>query len=250
MDARRYLIDEPPILVLPSLAVVLKDLNKAIVLQQLHYWVQRSSNVRDGKAWVYNTTKEWQQQFPFWSESTIKRALRELRDDGVVVTANYNSMAIDRTLWYSIDYDKLDAIVRNQPTIGSDWHNPKGQSDTTNNQRIQPETSNAVVVEEAGLAEVFKAWDQVRPGFNFFDSEALKSMVDDYGADHVRQAIIDANKQGVKTIAYVEGILKRRAAGTEPQRKQQGSERKSKVEKSLDAVREYFAMKESMDAED
>lgn len=247
MDGRRYLIDEPPILVQPSLAVALDDLNKAIVLQQLHYWVQRSNNVRDGKRWVYNTTKEWQQQFPFWSEATIRRAMKELRDLGIVVTANYNQMPMDRTLWYSIDYARLDTILQNQQTNRSNCAHGSDQSDQTNNQRILPETNTTVVVDDVTLADVFEAWNNIKPGFNFFDSEALKAMVDEFGAQHVKQAIIDANKNGKRVLSYVEGILKNRANGTEkPQQQQrQGSGRRlSKVEESLAAVDRVMAMAE------
>jgi len=103
-------------------------------------------------------------------------------------------------------------------------------------------SKDVVVVVETGIADVFNAWSHLVPGFNFFDSEALKTMVDEYGAVHVLQAIKDANKMGHRTIAYVEGILKRRANGTEkPQQQTQTYHRKSKVENSLDAVRSYFS---------
>ena len=34
------LIDEPPMLMLPSLAKALKSADKAIMVQQIHYWLQ------------------------------------------------------------------------------------------------------------------------------------------------------------------------------------------------------------------
>jgi len=250
MDGRRYLIDEPPILVQPSLAVALDDLNKAIVLQQLHYWVQRSNNVRDGKRWVYNTTKEWQQQFPFWSEATIRRAMKELRDLGIVVTANYNQMPMDRTLWYSIDYARLDTILQNQQTNRSGCTHGSDQLAPTNNQRLQPETNKAVVVVDGRtLADVFRTWSQITKGtFNSIDSDKVKDLIDTHGAEAVYQAMLDANEQGKRTLAYVNGILRNRQNGTEkpqPQQQRQGSGRRlSKVEESLAAVDRVMAMAE------
>ena len=71
------LIQEPPLQVLPSLAVKL-GVNDAIILQQIHYWLLRSNFEFDQKKWVYNSLKDWQKQFPFFSEDTIFRALKRL----------------------------------------------------------------------------------------------------------------------------------------------------------------------------
>lgn len=93
---------EPPIVVRPSVA---KDigLNEAIVLQQLMYWLTRSGNVRDGKTWVYKTYDEWTTEFPFWSNATVRRTIKSLKDMGLVETTDeYNKMKIDNTLWYTI----------------------------------------------------------------------------------------------------------------------------------------------------
>lgn len=244
LTSSKLLINEPPILIQPSLAKLL-GLNEAIVLQQLHYWVQKSMNVRDGRAWVYNTTKEWAEQFPFWSEDTIKRTMRNLRDKGIVVTANYNQLAMDRTLWYSIDYEALDAIVQNNTPISADCTSGKVQDASTNNHRLLPETNKDVVVEGRTLGDVFQCWSNITKGtFNSLDSDTVKDLVDTHGAEAVYQAMTDANLQGKRTLAYVHGILRNRQNGTEkPQRQQyNGNGRKSKVENSLDAVRTAFAM--------
>lgn len=244
-NTNRLLLDEHPILIQPSLAKAI-GLNEAIILQQLHYWVQKSTNVRDGRAWCYNTTKDWAAQFPFWSEDTIKRTMRGLREQGIVVTANYNQMAIDRTLWYSIDYEALDTIVRNHTPIDADCPNGKVQIAPTNNQRLLPETNKAVVVVDGRtLADVFRTWSSITKGtFNSIDSDKVKDLIDTHGADAVYQAMLDANEQGKRTLAYVNGILRNRQNGTEKPQQQQynGAGRKSKVENSLDAVRTAFAM--------
>ncbi|CAK8741304.1 hypothetical protein SODG_004717 [Sodalis praecaptivus] len=106
MSTSRLLIHENPLQVLPSLACAI-GLNEAMVLQQIHYWLGNSRHVHDGCKWVYNSVVEWQTQFPFWSETTVKRTLASLESQGLVVTANYNKDRRDRTKWYSINYDAL-----------------------------------------------------------------------------------------------------------------------------------------------
>ena len=81
------LISEPPLVVIPSLAVALKSSDKAIILQQIHYWLLRSSNFIDGHKWVYNSVHDWNKQFPWLTEKALQRYLRSLEDMGLLVTA-------------------------------------------------------------------------------------------------------------------------------------------------------------------
>lgn len=156
----KYLVDEYPLIVLPTLAKVI-GLNEAIFLQQLNYWLGSSRHEYDGRKWVYNTFEEWQNQLPFWPVVTIKRIVKKLRDSGVIITTSeYNKMPMDRTLWYSIDREKLDQIINNRPSYQNDTmpvecdaplyqsdtmevserYDGKYQDDTSNNQ-ILPDTT-------------------------------------------------------------------------------------------------------------
>lgn len=110
MEWSRYLADERIMMFHPYVAKTL-GLNEAIFLQQLHYWLNRKPHIVEEKGWIYNPYKTWQEQLCFMSESTIKRTVKNLVDKGIVITANFNKMKFDRTLWYSIDYDKLDECV-------------------------------------------------------------------------------------------------------------------------------------------
>lgn len=108
----KLLIQDRPIMILPTLALKI-GLNESIILQQIHYWLLTSKHDKNGKKWVYNTYKDWQEQMPFWSESTIKRTIKSLEDQGLLFSANYNHFKMDKTKWYSIDYEKLAEIEDN-----------------------------------------------------------------------------------------------------------------------------------------
>ena len=140
------LINEPPLMVLPSLAAELGTADEAIVLQQLHYWLQRSNNVRDGHKWVYNSMNDWLKQFPWIkSRKRLTRYFDDLESRGLVVTGNYNKAAFDKTKWYRIDYDALSVLEKrlgqNDPTSESNRPNGEGQNDPTNTNRL-PETTS------------------------------------------------------------------------------------------------------------
>lgn len=129
------LLDERPIMVLPKLACEI-GLNEAIILQQIHYWLQKSKNIEAGHKWIYNTYNAWQKQFPFWSIPTIRRTITSLEKQGVIVTGNFNKAGFDKTKWYRIDYQKLESMSRrcdqNDQTMRSIWTDGADQNDQTN----------------------------------------------------------------------------------------------------------------------
>jgi DnaD/phage-associated family protein len=104
--AAKLLLDEEPLVISPSLATIV-GLNESIVLQQLHYWLERSTHIYEGYKWVYNTYEEWQKQFPFWSESTIRRIITKMEKQELIISGNFNRSKIDKTKWYRINYEKL-----------------------------------------------------------------------------------------------------------------------------------------------
>jgi len=138
MSEHKLLINEPPLQVLPSLAKEV-GLNQAIILQQLHYWLIRSANSQDGYLWVYNSYDGWKAQFPFWSTDTIRRALRSLEEQGIVISGMFNHSSWDKTKWYRIDYSKLpsssvqSAIIEDSNLPSSSYQAETTTETTTEN---------------------------------------------------------------------------------------------------------------------
>ncbi len=106
----KLLLDERPLIVLPELAVII-GLNEAIFLQQIHYWLQRSKNDIKGQKWTYNSYESLQKQFSFFSISTIKRIIKNLKEKDILMVDNFNADCRDKTNWYSINYDVFNALV-------------------------------------------------------------------------------------------------------------------------------------------
>jgi len=103
----KLLINEPPLQVLPTLASLF-GLNEAIVLQQLHYWLQMSENEHDGFLWVYNTYDQWKKQFPFWDKRTIQRAFTSLEEQQIIKSCQPEAHEWNQRKWYRIDYSALE----------------------------------------------------------------------------------------------------------------------------------------------
>ncbi|MCE4957689.1 DnaD domain-containing protein [Macrococcoides caseolyticum] len=237
----KLLMDEHPIQVMPTLATHI-GLNEAIILQQMHYWLSKSTHNYDNRFWIYNTIKGWSKQFPFWSESTIKRAINNLIKKGLIVVGNYNKAKFDKTLWYSIDYEKLDELERvnyrlgqNDLTSGSDCTNGKGQNDLTSEsdctngkgqndqtntidytetttENIQETTppENVVAVEDEQFAKLYNFYTQninqiVNNSTVTFMSDDLK----EFGYDLVMYAMEIAALNNITRYGYISSILKR-----------------------------------------
>ncbi len=117
MNFNELFVDKSKTLIINTdLALVLGDLNEAIVLNQLNYWLEinrkAGKNFIDDRYWVYNSYSDWKaKDFPYWSEKTIQRTFTRLENKGVIVSANYNKLGIDKTKWYTIDTEKLQELV-------------------------------------------------------------------------------------------------------------------------------------------
>lgn len=106
MTVSRLLLDEPPLLIVPSLAARI-GLNEAIALQQLHYTLQRDVALEvDGMRWVKIQWSGWQSYFPFWSERTIRRTFESLRDKDLVATSRGRESNA-----FTIFYARLGALL-------------------------------------------------------------------------------------------------------------------------------------------
>lgn len=166
----RLLISEHPIQVLPQLAAEI-GLNEAIVLQQLHYWLdptRTGGTIHEGRKWVYNTYNQWQVQFPFWSIDTIKRTIRKLEEIGVVdSTDTLNPNPRDRTKWYSINYHHEVLSDAKCTTLeeGKMPHSEEGKMHhSTLEHRLPTETTNINEQRDSQNAnERFNIWYQAYP---------------------------------------------------------------------------------------
>jgi hypothetical protein len=124
------LIDEYPLLVLPTLARKI-GLKEAIVLQQFHYWLehnkQKNINFYKNKYWTFSTYKKWADEFFFLGERTVRTTILNLEKLGLLVTGNFNKFGYDQTKWYTIDYNALSRI-KEQPLQKRKSNNPTGKT--------------------------------------------------------------------------------------------------------------------------
>lgn len=151
----RLLIDEPPLQVLPSLAREI-GLNEAIMLQQMHYWLIKSSHEFEGVKWFYKTLEDWQTEFPFWSAMTIRRTLTNLEKQKVIRIGNFNKKKFDKTKWYTIEYQCVNRrCVQYEQTMCSNRTDGCVQFEQTYTREYTETTTENNVTEEKPLKVVW-----------------------------------------------------------------------------------------------
>jgi DnaD/phage-associated family protein len=224
----KLLLDDKPIVVIPSLAEKI-GLNEAIILQQMNYWLQKSKHEYEGKHWVYNTYEEWQEQFPFWSKSTIVRCITKLEKLGYLTTGNFNKSPIDKTKWYTINFEILEGM--SSPSSQNESSSTQIESSSSQNEssiysdcidelvnlnRTIPESTTEstsdiknIVEEEAHMESPFQFFEQNGFGtIGGYISQKIIQWCEDLSDELVLEAMKLAVEQGKKTWRYVEAILR------------------------------------------
>lgn len=124
MKTGNCLYNEKPIVLNPNLILIFDgDAKLAAILQQCHYWINFNkqnaemelANINtyyDNCFWFFRTYEEWEVEL-FWIDlRTIKRKIKKLEDMGLLISNNFNKSKLDRTKWYTINYDKLAELEK------------------------------------------------------------------------------------------------------------------------------------------
>jgi len=170
----KLLLDEHPLIVLPSLALKI-GLNEAIVLQQVHYWLILAERTKDTKKfiearwWTFGTYKTWQSEnFPWWSINTVGRTFRSLEKAGLLLTLRPDASEWNQTKWYTIEYTKLESssvplLDDGKPQDGTILNrNPETSSETSSEIRSAPpvQLQSAAFVRLATVPGFQEKWNE------------------------------------------------------------------------------------------
>lgn len=216
MITSKLLLDEHPLQVMPKLATLI-GLNEAIILQQIHYWLcikeKNNNDYINGHYWVYNTYEQWQEQFPFWSVSTIRRTITELKNKDLLIVDNHNTAGFDKTKWYTINYavlDRLSNLTDNRVVNFVDHPSQLNASLSVQNEHIDCSDSynGTIQSEQTNTIEYTKNTTKT--------TEELKGVMLKHNTMHSRpfdysilerQIIKSCNKQGVQDYSTYINII-------------------------------------------
>ena len=87
------------------------SVNAAIVLNNIDFWVKANKEqgkrevFKEGKWWTYSSISQYAEIMDYLSEKQIIKALKDLRNAGLLLKDCFNKNPYDRTAWYSVDYE-------------------------------------------------------------------------------------------------------------------------------------------------
>ena len=196
-----YLLDEYPLVVLPGLAKALGDVNEAVFLQQVHYWLVKAQKAGkpqvDGKWWTYNSLTGWQEQFPWMTYKGVQHVFDRLRKKGLVIVKHLQPSELDRRLSYTIDYEKLQM-----------HYSPRSNALVSTEQCPIPETSGTETsqttsppaVADGMTAKPRKPKTQTRSPKQLVYDEPLKTFADAYKQVYSSDYVLSGSDYGVLKI--------------------------------------------------
>ena len=120
-----------------EIAAQLEDINAAVILQQLHYWLNKDVGVViDGVRWVYNSFESWvRTQFKWLSVWQFRQSMSLLRNLGIVNVIRYKAKQWNQTNYYTLNYDRLHKVLGNESTTKS------SSSGTNSEEEKKPEST-------------------------------------------------------------------------------------------------------------
>ena len=190
----RLLIDEYPLLLQPEIATGI-GLNESIILQQLHYWLQKSKIENDGKLWVYNTYEQWQKQFPFFSISRIRRTIKKLESLELIEIEQLDKSNWKNTNYYTINYEKFYMMFpqNKQSNIAK-----KNKSKCSNRTDVYKETETPAETNKPRLQEGL-AFPSVNEIIVFGKTKDLsENLCNKFFKHYSNNGWIDDNKESIR----------------------------------------------------
>lgn len=104
---------------------------EAVFLFNLRFWLSQNlknqNNIIDGYVWMYNTTEEFTEKFPFWSVDQVRNIIKKLKKADAVITGDYSKDRWKRSTWFTtkeFSVCEIDDENPCKPELDSTGKNP------------------------------------------------------------------------------------------------------------------------------
>jgi len=223
-DSSKLLINEHPLQALPTLAKEI-GLNKAVILQQVQYWISTSPHDIEGYQWIYNSYTEWAQQFPWLKPQGVRWHIRKLEELGLLIAGEFNKDRRDNTKWYRINYDRLNDILNTTSGIleNSTPTATKPQVQVLQTYQPLPKTTTETTPKKTAEKLILGEFKNV-----FLTSNELDKLTDRFGiagtTERIERLSAGIESKGYKYKSHYATILNwdRRDKGSKPEGRNAG----------------------------
>jgi DnaD/phage-associated family protein len=220
----KYLIDERPLTVQPTLIKAL-GFEKAVIVQQFHWLLNQPRTGMDhaGHRWIWGTYTQWCNDFFTYCEPrTLRYHITACEKMGVIVSEQIKSTDWDHTKYYRIDYDVLNQLIAEncasmrQPVDASDGQRvdasnrpPVDASLYRTKKSTEKTTKPGVGGVSVTTADAYNAYQNEIGSLTAISADQIGALCDEFTAAWFIEAIGVAVKANTRRLSYIEGILKR-----------------------------------------
>ena len=118
-------------------------LEESILMKHFIFWIRKNKandkHFHKGRFWTYNSVSAFDELFPYFTKSQIRRILKSLVEQKYIIEDNFNSAKYDRTKWF--------AIVDTERFVDSDkWNCSNTQMDLSKQTNAIVETHKPIPV--------------------------------------------------------------------------------------------------------
>ncbi len=82
--------------------------DEAVMIRSLQHWIMlnkakndRRGHYREGRWWTYNSFNALAELFPYWTARQIRRIMKNLLDNGVIISAQHGLAEGDQSNWWA-----------------------------------------------------------------------------------------------------------------------------------------------------
>ena len=146
-----------------EIASKLEDINAAVIIQQLHYWMGKENTgvVIDGVRWVYNSFESWvRTQFKWLSVWQFRKSMSLLRSLEIVKVIRYKARQWNQTNYYTLNYKRLNEILGSESTskassaaVNSDQVREEKTAESTEKSDLCATTDQDVTIQQLDLRD-------------------------------------------------------------------------------------------------
>ncbi len=212
------LINEQPLQTLPSLACMV-GINGAIILQQIHWWSRYSEHKYDGETWIYNTYKQWSEQFKWLSDRAVQQTILGLEKSGHLISKQFLSKG--NIKWYRVNYERLakdcenlnsaefntECLIINRDCEDSNTHSTLSLHKSCLNQKQNTHKNTHKNTTDSNN-NIFRYYSDEIGELTPMITERLKDAATTFPEDWIKDAIKEAAINKVLKWNYIEAILK------------------------------------------
>ena len=186
--------------------------NAAILLENLHFWIEHNrangEGLHDGRTWTYESMEAYASQFSFMTTRQVRTALDKLKAEGVIMTGCFNNSAFNRKTWYTLtDYGESFYMISRKSDDESVTFDLTSKSNLDLTQESTPfdsEVKSSIKIKKGNIEKEEGARPTRSPKTQYGEFGNVKLTADEHGSLEIEYGEIETQEAIKYLDEYIE----------------------------------------------